>query len=336
MEVRIIPEESQLGTRGRKREAEDGRKREAEEDPSTSAVPPGSATAKARTQAEEKKYHESKGKGSTKGASKGSGKEPRKRSGTTPPGYEITPSDLDTSIQEKKSLVTESRQPFLERTRELIKKTLAAQSMSPKNIDLLEHTYVHWFKRLENVPMNIPLEVILTQLYDVELGSIMADFTQLPPNERRAGGERAALALRTIKKFVSSLGAIVLQFFEQDKQGGVLPEAALVRSDKPQQVERAKSSTVILPVEDKPEEQVTISSSPQEPAAKAESVEQLASPPEKQKASVLKGHDEQQEKEDDEDKDLQAALHASMQAPRSPQIDSGPQSSKPKGTSISN
>ena len=130
------------------------RNRNWETDPSTSgkkgsrrgsSVPPGSATAKARAQAEEREHQESKGKGSTKGTSKGQGKETQgKGKGKIPPDYEIRPSDPLTSIMDKRDQVTETRRPFLGRTWELLKKSLAAQSVSSNNIGLLElgFTYV--------------------------------------------------------------------------------------------------------------------------------------------------------------------------------------------------
>ena len=74
LELRIIPEESELGARGRKKGAEEdisappqkGKKGSAR----GSSVPPGSDTARAREQAEAKKLQEQKGKGSNNRALK--------------------------------------------------------------------------------------------------------------------------------------------------------------------------------------------------------------------------------------------------------------------------
>ena len=86
-----------------------------------------------------------------------------------------TASEADTSIEEKRGQVI--NRPFLERAWSLVRKSLTEQHMSENNIEVLEHTYVHWFKHPEQVPMNIRLEDVLGPLYDVELGSIMTDFS---------------------------------------------------------------------------------------------------------------------------------------------------------------
>ena len=72
MELKLIPEESELTTRGKKRGSEGdalpppqkGRKGSGR----GPSVPPGSSTAKARERAEARKSQEMKGKGSIKGS----------------------------------------------------------------------------------------------------------------------------------------------------------------------------------------------------------------------------------------------------------------------------
>ena len=101
--------------------------------------------------------------------------------------------------------------------------------------------------------MNVPLEDILTQIYDVELGSVPADFDILQPNERGASSERLCRA-RAIKKFVSTFGVVVMDFFEQDREGGIMPTSSLVNVDKPKDKETQKASTAEA-VEEKSQEQ---------------------------------------------------------------------------------
>ena len=59
--------------------------------------------------------------------------------------------------------------------------------------------------------MNLPLHDFLGPLYDVELGSIMADLDDMPPNERTVRKERLSSALETIRKFISSFAKTVLE-----------------------------------------------------------------------------------------------------------------------------
>ena len=117
--------------------------------------------------------------------------------------------------------------------------------------------------------MNVPLQDILRPLYDVELGSIMAEFNDLPPNERKASGERAALALRTIRKFVSSFGTMVVRFFEQDKPGGTLPAATLGKPGKSKGTGKGKSPSVVETEGDKVEDKAVASAQTPEPATTA-------------------------------------------------------------------
>ena len=131
------------------------------------------------------KRQESKGKGLGKGTSKDSGKQSTgKGAGKLPPNFVPSPSydNGDMSIEERRELVV--NQPFLDRSWELLRKSLISQSLSATNIAALEHTYAHWFAQLEHVPMNVPLEDVLGPLCEVELAAIMTDFEDYPPNEK--------------------------------------------------------------------------------------------------------------------------------------------------------
>ena len=97
----------------------------------------------------------------------------------------------------------------------------------------------------------------------------------------------------------------------------------LVKEDKPKDQEEPKASTAKQTIEEKPEECATIPDPAVEESEKKMSVESATETHEKDKPSAPKRRDEQLEKEDDNDKELQAALYASMQIPRSPQGDSG-------------
>ena len=138
------------------------------------------------------------------------------------------------------------------------------------------------------------------------------------------------MAFRIIQNFVSGFGVIVQDFFEQDKEGGAIPTSSLTRMDKPEAPTEQQASTAET-VEEKSKEQTAPEPRGEGQEKQKAVVEPAVETHEKVEPSAPKGHNEQLEEEDDNDKDLQAAMYASMQAPRSPQADSGAQSSNPKG-----
>ena len=103
----------------------------------------------------------------------------------------------------------------------------------------------------------------------------------MPPKERRARKERLSSALQTIRKFISSFGVVVLQFFEQDTSGGTPPVVPPVKPDKPKEAQQAKPS-VVESAEGGMVEEKTATGIAQEPTPKAKSVEQVVPSVEKQ------------------------------------------------------
>ena len=109
IEFRLILEDSQLGSRGRKRPA-------SEEEPAptkglkrSSSVPPGSSTARARARAAKKRSQEAKVKSSGKGASKASGK---KSAGKGKGRLHVARASDYTSMAEKYERVSPGRRVF--------------------------------------------------------------------------------------------------------------------------------------------------------------------------------------------------------------------------------
>ena len=186
LEVKIIPDESELTTRGRKRGPEGdilppsqkGRKGSAR----GYSVPPGSDTARARERAEAKKFQEMKGKGSTKGTSKGWGKlSSVKGAGKLPSTFVPVPStaeDEEVSIEARKGKLM--NRSFCERTWGILRSSLIQQGVSIHNLMVLEFTYLHWYQQLEHVPKNVPLEevnlVYLASLEAVEYSQLYVIF----------------------------------------------------------------------------------------------------------------------------------------------------------------
>ena len=128
---------------------------------------------------------ELKGKGSCKGTSKASGKQSKGKGGKLPLSFVPTPSydEQDASIEDRKEKVTNTK--FLERTWGVVRNSLINQGVTQHNLAVLEYTYVHWFTELENVPMKVALEDVLTPLYEVERESLISDFDKnLTPQER--------------------------------------------------------------------------------------------------------------------------------------------------------
>ena len=129
---------------------------------------------------------------------------------------------IDLTIDEKKERVTNRK--FLERSWGVVKNSLIQQGVTRHNLAVLEHTYVHWFTELENIPMYVALEDILNPLFEVERESLVSDLDEnLTPTEKNDHTERLTASLQMIKTFFSSFGVVTAQFFEQDTTSGTPP-----------------------------------------------------------------------------------------------------------------
>ena len=190
------------------------------------------------------------------------------------------------SMDEKKEKVVNG--PFLEWTWGIHRSSLIQQGVTAHNLAMLEFTYLHWFTELEHIPINVPLEDILTPLCKVELESFISDFdVNLTPSERQSHMEEILTAsLVTVKSFISSFGVEAADFFEQDKPKGGWP------ADKSGKHGKGKSKNT--PKGAQPEEQVPkggksqgkkgSSNKPKEPALPAEAKEPAA--PENQRSQL--------------------------------------------------
>ena len=190
LELRLIPEEYEFASRGKKRGAEGdilpppqkGREGGAR----GSSVPPGSATAKARAQAEAKKLQEQKGKGSTKGTSKGLGKQDKAKGfGKLPSTFVPTSSvsdDQEVPMEERKKKLM--NRDFQEWTWGILRSSLIQQGVTIHNLTVLEFTYLHWYNQLEHIPINVPLQEALNPLFEVELAAFISDFPEDLTQER--------------------------------------------------------------------------------------------------------------------------------------------------------
>ena len=54
-------------------------------------------------------------------------------------------------------------------TWELLQKILVDFGTTTGNLMAFEYTYVHWFRQLEGIPVNVALEAVLQPLYEIEL-----------------------------------------------------------------------------------------------------------------------------------------------------------------------
>ena len=52
-----------------------------------------------------------------------------------------------------------------------------------KNVEYLQHSYVHWFVELAKLPVSTPLQEVIEQLEEVELAAVYED-TDLGPVEQ--------------------------------------------------------------------------------------------------------------------------------------------------------
>ena len=109
---------------------------------------------------------------------------------------------------------------------------LTSLGVTADNIPVFEYTYVHWFRNLENVPMSVPLEVLLQPLYEVELSSCIEDLPEDESEEVRASHKEILVdSLTNVRNFISSYGVIVRDFFDQDKNR-FNPDAPMKGSSK--------------------------------------------------------------------------------------------------------
>ena len=68
-----------------------------------------------------------------------------------------------------------------------------------------EYTYIHWFRQLENVPMNVAIEAVLQPLCEIELKSYIDDLPEGSEEEKNSHKEILVDSLTNIKNFMSSL-----------------------------------------------------------------------------------------------------------------------------------
>ena len=219
LEMKLIPEDSEL-EKGRKRGLEGAiqlppqqRRKGASRG---SSVPPGSATDLARQRAQAM----SVGKGSTKGTSKGKEKDAVVMPmGELPSDFHAVSSiarDGDQSIEDRKKKIF--NQTYYERTWGVLRSMLSSLGTASDNLPAFECTYIHWFRYMEAVPMNVPLEDILQPLYEVERDAYIADLPQDESEETMACHKEIIVdTLTNVKNFTSSYGIITRDFFDQDK-----------------------------------------------------------------------------------------------------------------------
>ena len=223
LEMKLIPEDSEL-EKGKKRGLEGAMQPPPQErrkgGSRGSSVPPGSATDLARQRAQAMTSQDMKGKGSTKRTSKGKDTSVIIAPvGKLPSDFQAmssTQREGDTPMEERKKKIF--NRTYYERTWGILKDMLSSLGTATDNIPVFEHTYLHWFRYMEAVPMSVPLEALLQPLYEAECDSYIADLPQDVSEETMASNKEIIVdTLTNVKNFISSYGVITRDFFDQDK-----------------------------------------------------------------------------------------------------------------------
>ena len=127
--------------------------------------------------------------------------------------------DQETSVEEQKGKLV--NREFQEWSWGILRNSLIQQGVTLQNLMVLEFTYMHWYRQLQHIPMNVPLQDVLNPLYEVELESYLSDFPEnLSSSERETRKEIITASLTGVKSFISSFGVITAGFFQQDKTIG--------------------------------------------------------------------------------------------------------------------
>ena len=221
LELKLISEDSEL-ERGKKRGLEGAvqppPQQRRQGTSRVSSVPPGSATAMARERAAAMNPKQSFGRGSGRGTSQGKGW------GNVPPGK--LPPDFqpvssigyfgDTPIEERKKKIY--HRSFYDTAWPTLQGMLTSLGTSEDNLPAFECTFIHWFRCMENTPMNVPIEALLQPLYEVERDAYFADLPQDTTEDVSALHKAIIVdSLTNVKNFMSSFGTVIKDFFDQDK-----------------------------------------------------------------------------------------------------------------------
>ena len=89
--------------------------------------------------------------------------------GKLPPTFvalSSTEKDGETPIAQRKETIL--NRAFYERSWQLLQKILIQYGVTQCNLMAFEYTYLHWYQQLEHVPMYVPIEDVLSPLYEVE------------------------------------------------------------------------------------------------------------------------------------------------------------------------
>ena len=139
--------------------------------------------------------------------------------GKLPPEFQATSSISrygDMPIQERRKTIF--NRSFYEKTWETLQTTLSSLGIAEDNMPAFECTFLHWFRYMEGVPMNVPLELLLEPLYEVERDAYFADLPQDESEETMASHEEIIVdTLTNVKNFISRYGVITRDFFDKDK-----------------------------------------------------------------------------------------------------------------------